>query len=104
MWSRNLLALALFAASGPALADEAQLIAQGRKLLAENECNGACHARKAPDGDPLKLYTRPNPKVTSFDGLKRQVTRCVAGTGAQIAPDEIDSVVAALNADYYKFK
>jgi hypothetical protein len=36
--------------------------------------------------------------------VKRQVTRCVAATGARIALDEIDAVVAALNQDYYKFK
>lgn len=104
MWSRNLLVLALLAASGPVLADDAQIIAQGRKLMAENNCNGACHASKAPDGDPAKLFTRANRKVTSLDGLKAQVTRCVAGAGARIAPDEINSVVAALNHDYYKFQ
>ena len=28
----------------------------------------------------------------------------IASVGAQIMPDEIDAVVAALNHDYYKFK
>ena len=104
MWLRNLLALALLAASGPVLADDAQILAQGRKLMAENNCNGACHARKAPDGDAARIFTRDNRKVTSLDGLKAQVARCVAGTGAQLAPGEIDSVIAALNHDYYKFQ
>jgi hypothetical protein len=104
MWSRNLLLLAFLAASGQVYAGEADLIAQGRKLMAENDCNGSCHVRKSPDGDPTKLFTRANRKVTSLEGLKAQVTRCVAGSKAQIAPDEIDSVVAALNHDFYKFQ
>jgi hypothetical protein len=62
-------------------------------------CNGACHRAKAPDGDTAKLYTRANAKVKSLDGLRRQVERCVAMVGAQIAPDEIEAVVAALNVN-----
>jgi hypothetical protein len=104
MWSRNFLLLALLAASGPALAGEDDAVALGRKLMAENGCNGSCHQAKAPGGDPAKLYTRADAKVKSLDGLKRQVERCVAMVGAQIMPDETDSVVAALNHDYYKFK
>ena len=104
MGSRHFLLFALLAASGPVFAGEAETVALGRKLMAENDCNGACHRAKAPDGDPARLFTRADAKVKSLDALKRQVTRCVAATGARIAPDGIDAVVAALNQDYYKFK
>jgi len=104
MWSRNFLVLAMLLAFTPALAGEDEAIVRGRELMTQNQCNGACHQAKAPEGDPAKLYTRANAKVKSLDGLKRQVERCVAMVGAHVAPDEIDSVVAALNADYYKFK
>ena len=104
MGSRHFLLFALLVASGPVFAGEAETVALGRKLMAENDCNGACHRARAPDGDPARLFTRANAKVKSLDGLKQQVTRCVAGSGARIAPDEIDAVVAALNQDYYKFK
>ena len=104
MWLTKALLLALIVQSGAALASEDETIALGRKLMAENACNGACHRAKAPEGDPLRLYTRPNAKVKDLPGLRRQVERCVASVGAQIMPDEIDPVVAALNHDFYKFK
>jgi hypothetical protein len=104
MLFRKILLLAMMAQSGGAIAGEQETIALGRKLLAENQCNGACHQAKAPEGDPLRLYTRPNAKVKDLPGLRRQVERCVAGVGAQIAPDEIDLVVEALNHDFYKFR
>jgi hypothetical protein len=103
MWPRHLVLLSLLVASGPAYAGEEDL-ALGRKLMAESGCNGDCHRSRAPDGDPAKFFTRPNPKVTSLDGLKRQVARCVDATGARLNPDEIAAIVAALNTDYYKFK
>lgn len=102
MWSRNLVFLSLLVASVPACAGDE--VALGRKLMAENGCNGDCHTSRAPDGDPAKFFMRPNLKVTSMDGLKRQVARCVAGAGAQLNPDDIAAIVAALNTDYYKFK
>ena len=104
MWSRNLVLVALLASSVPAFAGEDETLALGRRLMAENSCNGDCHRSRAPDGDPARFFTRPNLKVTSMDGLKRQVARCVAGTGATLASDEIAAIVAALNNDHYKFK
>jgi len=104
MWWCNFLLLFLLVVSCPVLASEEDTLSLGRKLLAENHCNGSCHQAKAPEGDPTKIYTRANAKVKSLDGLKRQVDRCVAAVGAQIASSEIDAVVDALNVDYYKFK
>jgi len=104
MWSLKLLLPALIALSGAAWAGEDETIAQGRELLAENQCNGACHQAKAPDNDPLRLYTRPDAKVKDLPGLRRQVNRCVSALNTLLAPDEIASIVAALNHDFYKFK
>ncbi|MCW2284075.1 hypothetical protein M2323_001688 [Rhodoblastus acidophilus] len=105
MGFRHLALLTLLAATTPAFAgDDDQNLALGRKLMAENGCNGECHASRAPDGDPAKFFSRPNLKVTSLDGLKRQVARCVGAAGARLDPGEIAAIVAALNADHYKFK
>ena len=82
MWSGKFVLLAVLISGGPALAGEDGAIVLGRKLLAENQCNGACHQAKAPDGDPLRLYTRPDAKVKDLPGLRRQVERCGAGVGA----------------------
>jgi hypothetical protein len=95
--------LLLFAVQGAARAGENAQVALGRKLLAENGCNGACHRKHSPNGDALSLYTRPDRKVRSFSQLQSQVASCVANTRAAIRPDEIGAVVAALNKDFYKF-
>jgi hypothetical protein len=94
----------LLAMQAAAWAGEDPQVAAGRKLLADNNCNGACHKSHSPDGNPLSLYTRPNHKVKSFSQLTSQVGRCVANTNAMISPDEIGDVAAALNHDYYKFQ
>ncbi|MGP0105013.1 hypothetical protein [Rhodoblastus sp.] len=93
----------LLATQAVAWAGDESQVAAGRKLLAANHCNGSCHQSRAPGGNALNLYTRPNRKVQSLAQLKSQVEGCVANTNAMIAPDEIGAVVAALNADYYKF-
>lgn len=104
MWFHKALILTQIATSGSAWAGEGETVALGRRLLAENDCNGACHQKHAPDGVALNLYTRPNPKVKDLPGLRKQVERCVSSLNAPVAPDEINAIVAALNQDYYKFK
>ena len=101
---RRAILVAGVAWAGAAYAGDDQLVATGRRLLMENDCNGACHQKSAPNGDATSLYTRDNAKVKDLPALRKQVERCVASVGAQIMPDEIDAVVAALNHDYYKFK
>jgi hypothetical protein len=93
----------LVAAQSSAWAGEDQLVGQGRNLLAENDCNGACHKSHSPDGNALSLYTRPNRKVKNVSQLESQVGRCIANTNAMISPNEIGAVAAALNQDFYKF-
>ena len=105
MWRRrNAILLAIVVWAGAAHAGEDQLVATGRRLLTENDCNGACHQKRAPNGDAASLYTRQDAKVKDLPALRKQVARCVASVGAQIMPDEFAAVVAALDHDYYKFK
>ena len=77
---------------------------QGRRLLAENNCNGGCHKSHAEDNDPLTLYARPNRRVKDLAGLRAQVDRCVANLGLPVFPEESAAMVAALDFDFYKFK
>jgi hypothetical protein len=93
----------LLAMQAAAWAGEDSQAALGRKLLADNGCNGSCHQRHAPGGVAVNIYTRPNRKVTSLAQLRRQVEGCVANANAMISPDGIGAIVAALNEDYYKF-
>ena len=79
-------------------------LALGRRLLAENRCNGACHQSHAEDNDPLSLYTRENRKVNDRAALRRMVDKCVSSLGSMIFPEDVDAVVAALDQDFYKLK
>lgn len=80
----------------------AELVA-GRRLLAENNCNGSCHEAKVRSADPLAIYTRSTRRVNSREELKKQVEMCVSRLASPIFPDEIDSVVTALDHDGYHF-
>lgn len=76
----------------------------GRRLLAENDCNGACHARRATDGKALSLYTPFERRIQTRVELRKQVESCVSHLGSMIFPEEIESVAAALDHDHYHFE
>jgi hypothetical protein len=78
-------------------------VAEGRRLLAENGCDGACHRARTDDDEPTSLYRRPDRKVQSREELHRQVGFCVSRLGSMIFPEEIGSVVDALDHDHYHF-
>jgi mono/diheme cytochrome c family protein len=69
-------------------------IAHGKQLQQKN-CM-SCH----DDG----MYTRENRKVTTPDGLQKQVRRCEQTLGLQWFDEDIDAVSAYLNDSFYKFK
>ena len=87
----TLLALALAAGAGPVLAADT---GHGKQLQQEN-CR-SCH----DDG----MYTRENRKVTTPDGLTKQVQRCEATLGLQWFEEDVSDVAAYLNDSFYKFK
>jgi len=74
---------------------------RGKQLLEENCIK--CHASMV-GGDGSKIYTRPDRKVESLEGLNAQVHRCRDSLGVQWPEDQIADVVAYLNKTYYKFK
>jgi hypothetical protein len=72
-------------------------------------------AAAPPDGKQLvmdnctrchddKLYTRENRRVTTMEGLTKQVTRCERSLGLKWFDDEINAVTSYLNQHYYHFK
>jgi cytochrome c553 len=50
------------------------------------------------------VYTRKDRRVTSLDGLKKQVQRCELSQGLKWFDEDVDDVVNYLNTTYYKFK
>jgi len=74
---------------------------KGEQLVNDNCIN--CHeARFGNNGSDI--YTRPDRRVTSLTGLKKQVIRCRDNLGLKWFDEDVDDVVAYLNKTYYKFK
>jgi cytochrome c553 len=81
------------------------LLAATSSLQAANPDNG----KTLVDGNCTKchderVYTRPDRRVTTLDGLHKQVTRCEQSLGLKWFDDDIDDVAAYLNQTYYHFK
>jgi hypothetical protein len=75
--------------------------AEGKKLVAEKNCE-TCHHNKTL-GDASAIYLRKDRKVTSLEKLKAQVALCNSELNLQMFPDEEEHVVAYLNETYYRF-
>jgi len=106
-WRNLLFAACLLLLAMPAIAQDAghgSALDEGRLLLKEHNCNGSCHQSYSEDNNPLSLYTRAERKIRNRVELDLQVKRCVASLGAMIFPEDLQSVSAALDHDYYKFK
>jgi mono/diheme cytochrome c family protein len=74
---------------------------RGKALHSENCIS--CHAN-AFGGDGTAIYTRPDRKIESYEGLETQVTRCKTALDVAWPQDQIDDVVTYLNETFYKFK
>jgi mono/diheme cytochrome c family protein len=68
--------------------------AQRGHALHEKHCT-ACHGSE--------VYTRPDRRVTSLAGLRKQVNRCKHTLEVQWFDDDVEDVVAYLNQTYYRF-
>ncbi len=90
--------VALFLASSGVVS--AADIAHGKTLHKEH-CV-ACHT-SLTNGKPDSLYTRADRRVTSLEGLKKQVRRCELSLGLRWFDDDIEDVTAFLNQDFYHF-
>ena len=51
-----------------------------------------------------EVYTREDRKVTSLQGLERQVRRCELALGLKWFDDEITDVTNYLNEHFYRFE
>jgi|SRR5512143_3063334 mono/diheme cytochrome c family protein len=81
--------------------DRAKAIAAG-KALHEKDCAG-CHAKRF-DGDPARIYLRPDRRVNTPAQLKAQVAFCNTQLGAGLFPEDEEHIALYLDQQYYKFK
>ena len=63
----------------------------------------SCHA-SLTGGSPNTIYTRPDRRVNSIEGLKGQVARCNSTVGVSWDNAEINAVVDYLNKTFYHLK
>lgn len=76
-------------------------IKKGEQLV-NTQCI-SCHAARFGNNGS-EIYTRPDRRVTSLVGLKKQVIRCRDNLGLTWFDEDVDDVVAYLNKQFYKFK
>jgi hypothetical protein len=101
-----LAALAAFAAM-PASAQGAAALYKdadlplGEKLIRENRCT-ECHKGKV-GGDGSAIF-RPLGRISSPGLLRGMVEQCNTELNLSLFPEEVTSISAVLNRDYYHFK
>lgn len=62
----------------------------------------ACHD-SLTQGNPARIYTRPDRQVKSYPDLLKQVNRCQMSLGLTWSEDTLQDVAAFLNHHYYQF-
>ncbi len=98
-----LFALCTSLATVPALAAPfAQGDAAAGKATVTAQCD-ACHAGRF-EGDPNRIYTRPNHRIKSASALAQQISACNANLGSNLFPEDETNIGAYLNSNFYKFK
>ena len=85
----------------PAVAAAAPDPAEGKKLVAEKNCE-TCHHNRTM-GDATAIYLRKDRKVKNFEQLKARVALCNSELNLQLFPDEEEHIVAFLDQAYYRF-
>lgn len=73
----------------------------GEKLIEEHKCT-ACHVQKV-GGNGSAIY-KPLGRINTPGFLRGMVDQCNTEMNLGIFPDEVTSIAAVLNRDYYKFK
>ena len=98
---RILMACLLGGATMFAQSVSASDVARGKELHDANCIR--CHASMF-GGDGSSIYTRTDRRVDSMAGLRQQIERCKNSLGVSWPAEDIDSVIAYLNTNFYKFE
>jgi hypothetical protein len=93
-------ALAYASAQVPDIFQGADL-SHGQQLIASNKC-AACHQSRV-GGDGSDIYN-PAGRINTAGKLRGMVEACNTQLNLTLFPDEVNSIAAVLNRDYYRFK
>jgi hypothetical protein len=61
------------------------------------------HASHCTSCHDSSVYTRENRRVTSLEGLRKQVQRCELSLGLKWFDEDLEAVTQYLNETYYRF-
>ena len=97
-------AVAALAIGFTTLSDASLLLGEAErgKTLHDQNCAG-CH-KSMFNGNEAAIFTRPDRRVTSVEGLMAQVEACDANLGTRLEKDQLDDIVRYLNDAFYKFE
>ena len=90
--------LAAFLLAGGSV--QAADVAAGRALH-DKSCV-SCHM-SLMKGKASLIYTRPDRRIQTYQGLVAHVKRCAATVGLDWSEESVQDVAAFLNQEYYKF-
>jgi hypothetical protein len=76
-------------------------LALGEQLIREHRCT-ECHVRRV-GGDGSAIY-RPTGRISTAGFLRGMVEQCNTELKLGMFPDEVSSVAAVLNRQWYRFK
>jgi len=76
-------------------------LAEGARLIELHKCS-ACHARQV-GGDGSDIYN-PQGRIKTLGLLRGMVEACNTQLNLGLFPEEVNSIAAVLNRDYYKFE
>ncbi len=76
-------------------------LAQGEQLIRQHRCT-ECHTRRV-GGDGSAIY-RPAGRIHTPGFLRGMVEQCNTELNLGMFPDEVSSVAAVLNRQWYRFK
>lgn len=64
----------------------------------------ALHAKGCGDCHGTEVYTRPDRRIKTAEGLLKQVELCNSNLEKNYSDDQLNDVVKYLNDSFYKFK
>ena len=104
--SASVVALLLFVATPTLAQGAAEMfkdadLTQGEQLIRQNRCT-ECHTRQV-GGDGSAIY-RPAGRINTPGFLRGMVEQCNTELNLGMFPDEVSSVAAVLNRQWYRFK
>ena len=80
------------------------LLLPATSMAADTQKGKALHEANCQSCHDSSVYTRKERRVTTTEGIKKQVRRCEQSLGLKWFDEQIDDVTAYLNDTYYQYK